>query len=245
MNQGQYTVQSNEQIADKTWRLRLCGSAHGFTTGGQFADIAIDGYFLRRPIAVREWNEHGFELIYKVVGHGTEKLTGSKPGTSLDILTALGNGFNADRCAGSALLISGGIGASPLFSLAKQLKAQGKRVCVIMGYNKASEIILSEEYRSLGVDLRLVTLDGSAGLKGLVTDALSIVNPEYDYFYTCGPKIMMEAVCKACVTSGEASLEERMGCGCGICYGCTCHTAKGPARICADGPVFNKEDIIW
>lgn len=245
MKKGLFTIIENRLIADKTWKMRLSGECHGFTGGGQFADIAIDGRFLRRPIAVREWDNDGFDIIYKTVGEGTEQLSRTKEGTVLDILTGLGNGFDAGRCAGRALIVSGGLGASPLFSLAKELVEKGKDVSVVMGFNRASEIILEDEYRVLGVKLTIATMDGSAGIRGLVTDAITASGAEYDYFYTCGPKVMMKAVCGFCPTSGEASLEERMGCGCGICYGCTCHTKSGPARICADGPVFKKEEIIW
>lgn len=245
MKQGVFTVESNLPIADKTWRMRLSGGDHGFSRGGQFADFAIEGRFLRRPVAVMEWDGLGFEVCYKVVGGGTEQMSRLEPGDTMNVLTGLGNGFSAGKCRDAALLVAGGLGASPLLSLAKELIAEGKRVCVVMGYNKSSEIILADEYRSLGAEVIISTMDGSAGVRGLVTDALSEAAPEYDFFYTCGPAVMMKAVCDWCVTDGEASLEERMGCGCGICYGCTCHTSKGAARICADGPVFGKEDIIW
>lgn len=245
MKQGTYTVRSNEEVADRTWRMRLDGDTSAFSRGGQFVDLAIDGFFLRRPIAVREWDKDGFDIFYKVVGNGTEALTAKAPGDTLDVLTGLGNGFDASCCRASALVVCGGLGASPAFSLVKELLANGRKVCAILGFNKASEIILVDEYKALGAEVHLVTVDGSAGLKGFVTDAMAEVGPEYDYFYTCGPKVMMKAVCASTATSGEASLEERMGCGCGICYGCTCHTADGPRRVCADGPVFKKEVIIW
>ena len=245
MKKGKYVISANRNIADKTWQMRLEGDSSAFERGGQFVDVALEGCFLRRPFAVREWDPDGFDIIYKVVGKGSAEMSRLPEGSVLDVLTGLGNGFDVSRCAGRALVVCGGIGASPAFSLVKELRAAGREVCVIMGFNKASEVILTKEYGALGADYRLVTMDGSAGIKGLVTDAIGLIQPSYDYFYTCGPKVMMKAVCEALDGPGEASLEERMGCGCGICYGCTCRTKNGPRRVCADGPVFRKEDIVW
>lgn len=245
MLESKFIIKANTLIADGTYRLELLGDSSATERGGQFADIAIEGFYLRRPLAVMQWNDEGISLIYKVIGEGTKKLAAMVPGQEIDLLTGLGNGFDADACKSKALIVSGGIGASPTFSLAKELIAKGKRVNVILGFNKADEIILEEEYRSLGAKLAITTVDGSKGIKGFVTDALADMAEGCDYFYSCGPKVMMKAVCEALDIPGETSLEERMGCGCGICYGCTCHTAKGPKRVCADGPVFKKEDIIW
>ncbi|MCQ2177995.1 MAG: dihydroorotate dehydrogenase electron transfer subunit, partial [Bacteroidales bacterium] len=197
------------------------------------------------PFAAMQWDADGFDLIYKVVGQGTDVLSRLEPGACLDVLTGLGNGFDASECRNAALVVCGGLGASPAFSLVKELVAGGRKVCVILGFNSASDVILLDEYKGIGADVRVVTMDGSAGLKGLVTDAIDALRPEFDYFYTCGPKVMMKAVCSKLDAPGEASLEERMGCGCGICYGCTCRTTSGPRRVCADGPVFKKEEIVW
>lgn len=245
MKQGIYTIASNRLIADKTWRMRLLGDTSGLERGGQFVDVAIDGYFLRRPIAATCWDAEGFDMIYKVVGKGTEVLAAMQPGAVLDVLTGLGNGFDADLTSKSALVACGGVGASPTFTLVRDLLAAGKQVTVALGFNTASEIVLEDEYAALGANVLIATMDGSKGTKGFVTDAIAAAKPEFDHFYTCGPKVMMKAVCQSVDVPGEASLEERMGCGCGICYGCTCHTQNGPRRICADGPVFSKEDIIW
>ncbi|MCQ2174179.1 MAG: dihydroorotate dehydrogenase electron transfer subunit [Bacteroidales bacterium] len=245
MKQSDFTVRENVRIAEKTWRMCLEGDTSPFVRGGQFIDLRLDGRFLRRPFAVQKWDSESLTLIYKTVGEGTREMTGIRPGTVIDALTGLGNGFDADASKQAALVVCGGLGASPAFTLVKDLLAGGRTVTVILGFNTAAEAILYEDYCALGADTRLVTVDGSAGLKGLVTDALAQLNPVFDYFYTCGPKVMMKAVCGAIDGPGEVSLEERMGCGCGICYGCTCHTVKGPARVCADGPVFKKEDVIW
>lgn len=245
MKQGQYKVVYNRKIAAEFYQMRLEGDTSAFTRGGQFADVAIDSLFLRRPFAAKEWDSDGFTLIYRTVGEGTSKMTEMLPGTVLDVLTGLGNGFDAGACRKSALVVCGGLGASPAFSLVKELVSLGRKVTVILGFNRAEDVVLADEYGALGAEVQIATLDGSVGIKGLVTDAIDAVRPEYDFFYTCGPKVMMKAVCDKLSGPGEVSLEERMGCGCGICYGCTCHTASGPKRICADGPVFRKEEVIW
>ena len=245
MKQSAYTILSNREIAEKTWKMTLSGDTSACIRGGQFADVALEGRFLRRPFAVQEWDSGTLSIIYKVVGEGTQQMTGLGEGGTLDILTGLGNGFDASACRSKALVVCGGLGASPAFTLVKDLLAAGRKVSVVLGFNRESEVFLADDYRSLGAEVTVATLDGSVGVRGFVTDAIKAVGPEYDYFYTCGPKVMMKAVCAMLEGPGEASLEERMGCGCGICYGCTCHTAKGPKRICADGPVFKKEDIIW
>ena len=245
MKESVYTVVSNDRIAGAYWKMTLSGDSSGISRGGQFVDIMIEGCYLRRPIAVLEWDKNWFSIIYKVVGKGTDILSKICKGGTLNILTGLGNGFDDKACIGKALIVCGGVGASPAFSLAKRLIADGKKVTAILGFNTKSEVILFDEYRKLGADTHVVTMDGSEGTKGFVTDALKELDPEFDYFYTCGPKVMMKAVCDYIQGPGEVSLEERMGCGCGICYGCTCHTTNGARRVCADGPVFKKEEVIW
>ena len=245
MKQGIYRITDNREVAPGIRQMRLEGDASAFSRGGQFVDVSVDGFFLRRPIAVRKWDRDGFDMVFKVIGKGTDALSRMEPGKMLDILTGLGNGFDVSACREAALVVCGGLGASPAFTLVSQLLDAGKKVMVILGFNRASDVVLFEEYKAIGADIHLVTMDGSAGIKGLVTDAIRILSPEYDYFYTCGPKVMMKAVCDLLEGPGEASLEERMGCGCGICYGCTCHTVAGPRRVCADGPVFKKEEILW
>ena len=207
--------------------------------------IDIPGYYLRRPFSVCDADEGSLTLLYKTVGEGTRKLAALPEGTELSVLTGLGRGFDADACRKKALLVGGGLGAAPLYPLAKRLKAQGKDVTVVLGFNRKEEIVLEREFRALCNTFTLSTLDGSAGIKGFVTDAIKVLQPEYDYFYTCGPMVMMKAVCELLEGPGEASLEERMGCGAGFCYGCSIQTAKGPRRVCKDGPVFKKEDILW
>lgn len=245
MKQGIYTVVANELIADRTMRMDLRGEDAPAERAGQFVDIALEGRFLRRPLAATCWNGGDFSVIYKIVGEGTEQMARMEAGATLDILTHLGNGYDQTLCKKKALVVCGGLGASPVFTLVKDLVAIGKRVTVVMGFNTEREIFLEDDFRALGAEVYVATMDGSKGFKGLVTGLLETLERDFDVFYTCGPKVMMKAVCDMLEGPGQVSLEERMGCGCGICYGCSCHTTKGARRICADGPVFNREEVIW
>ncbi len=212
---------------------------------GEFVDIAIPGFYLRRPLSVCDSEEGRLTVVYRVVGEGTKALAGMKAGTALEVLTGLGNGFDPAACRKEALLVGGGLGVPPLLLLAKRLKAAGKKVTAVLGFNKAGEIILEKEFRAVCDEVLVSTVDGSVGVKGFVTDAIAAGKPSFDYFYTCGPMVMMKVVCQTLEGPGEASLEERMGCGAGFCYGCSIQTKNGPRRVCKDGPVFKKEDIIW
>lgn len=240
-----FTIVSNQVVADKTYRLELSCSQDIAMTPGQFVNIAIDGKYLRRPISVSDVTRNSLLLYYKTVGEGTKIMSEMAAGQQLELLTELGTGFDADKCKQSALLVGGGLGSAPLYMLCKKLLSQGKKVTVVLGFNTASEVVLADQYRALGVEVYVATMDGTMGVKGFTTDAIKQYDPDYDFFYTCGPLPMMRALCAALPTSGQASLEERMGCGAGYCYGCTIQTAKGPKRVCADGPVFDKEDVIW
>ena len=240
-----FTIESNEPVARDTFRIVLRTDGPVSIRSGQFVDIAIPGYYLRRPISVNDTLPDGVVLYYKVVGEGTAVMAGMVPGDTLELLLPLGSGFHPERCREAALLVGGGLGAAPLYLLARELLAAGRKVTAVLGFNKADEVCLVEAYRALGVPVHLATLDGSAGVKGFVTDAIAAARPAFDRFYTCGPLPMMKAVCTTLDAPGEASLEERMGCGAGFCYGCTTQTASGPKRVCADGPVFDKEEILW
>ena len=229
-------------IASKTFKMVLEGE--GFEEG-EFVDIGIPGYFLRRPLSVCDCEEGRMTLVYKVVGEGTKVLSEMPVGGELEVLTGLGKGFEPEACRERALLVGGGLGVPPLLLLAKRLKAQGKRVTAVLGFNKADEMILAEEFRAVCDEVLISTVDGSVGVKGFVTDAIAAGKPAFDYFYTCGPMVMMKVVCNTLEGPGEASLEERMGCGAGFCYGCSIQTKNGPRRVCKDGPVFKKEELIW
>ena len=240
-----FHIESNDAVARDTFRIVLRTDAPVAVRSGQFVDIAIPGYYLRRPSSVSETLPDGVVLYYKVVGAGTKVLSTMTPGAPLELLLPLGNGFWLGLCASDALLIGGGLGAAPLYLLARELLAAGKRATAVLGFNKADEICLADELRALGIPVLISTLDGSVGTKGFVTDAIADAAPAFDCFYSCGPLPMMKAVCAALHTPGEVSLEERMGCGAGFCYGCTVQTASGPRRVCADGPVFDKEEVLW
>ncbi len=242
MKQGIFTIVENTQLTDTVYKLRLKGDTSAITAPGQFINIKLEGYYLRRPIAVCETEGDVITLLYKVVGHGTEHMTSLPLGTSLNILTGLGNGFDTAKSGDAPLLVGGGVGIPPIYALAKALRAEGKKVTVILGFNTASERFYEDEFKALGCETLVTTVDGSFGIKGFVTDAL----PEsYSFFYACGPEPMLKALHKAAKTSGELSFAERMGCGFGACMGCTCETLTGFKRICKDGPVLMKEEIKW
>ena len=241
--QGIYRVVSNEALTPLIYRMVLEGDTSALCATGQFVNLKIDGLYLRRPISVCDWDETTITLIYKVVGKGTEIMAQAKPGQTYDVLTGLGNGYNTAKSGNKPLLLGGGVGIPPLYALCKKLIAEGKTPTVILGFNKQDEIFLADEFRALGVHVIICTADGSVGVRGFVTDAMKTV--DYDYFYTCGPMPMFRAIEAVAETSGQYSFEERMGCGFGACMGCSCKTKYGNKRICRDGPVLEREEIIW
>ena len=236
-----FELLTNKKIAKNTYECVLCGDISDIKCG-QFVNIMIDGLYLRRPISVCDAEDGKLTLIYKVVGVGTEKMANMEAGTKLDLLTGLGNGYDTERSGDKPLLIGGGAGVPPMYKLCKELTSQGKKCSVILGFGSMDEVFYEDKFKSLGADVYVTTVDGSYGTKGFVTDAM---NMEYTYFYTCGPEPMLKAVYNKSTTSGEFSFEERMGCGFGACMGCTCKTKYGNKRICKDGPVLVKEEIIW
>ncbi len=244
MKQGIFTVLTNEKLTDSIFKMTLAGDTSAIERPGQFVNIQIDGLYLRRPISVCDVEEGKLTIIYKVVGKGTEQMSKFTTGKTLDILSGLGNGFFTYFGGEKPLLIGGGVGVPPLYNLAKCLLSEGKTPTVIIGFNNISEVFYKEAFEKLGIKVFVTTVDGSFGIKGFVTDAIKEVG-EYTYVYTCGPEPMLKAVYNATETSGEYSFEERMGCGFGACMGCTCKTKYGNKRICKDGPVLVKEEIIW
>ena len=243
MKQGLFKITENRPLTDSVMRMRLEGDTSAITSSGQFVNIKLEGLYLRRPISVFDRDEKAVTIIYKVVGKGTEQMKNMTEGTSLDVLTGLGNGYDLSVSGDSPLLIGGGVGVPPMYLLAKELIAQGKKVSVILGFNTAGEVFCEEDFKALGCDVTVTTVDGSYGVKGFVTDAMK--DMEYSYFYTCGPEPMLKAIYNDSATSGQFSFEERMGCGFGACMGCSCKTLYGNKRICKDGPVLVKEEIIW
>lgn len=243
MKQVLLTVTDNQALTATVYKMTLCGDVSDITAAGQFVNIKIDGLYLRRPISVCDCENGTLTLVYKVVGVGTKALADTKVGALLDVLVGLGNGYDLTCSGDQPLLIGGGVGVPPLFMAAKHLLQMSKDVTVILGFNTANEIFLKEDFEAIGAKVIVATADGSVGVKGFVTDAMQDV--DYTYFYTCGPEPMLKAVFTAAKTSGEFSFEERMGCGFGACMGCSCKTVTGYKRICKDGPVLKKEEILW
>ncbi len=242
MKQGIFEISENLRLTENVYRMRLSGDASAVTACGQFINIKLYGMYLRRPISVYDSGKDFVTVIYKVVGKGTEQMSQMQVGEKLDVLTGLGNGYDLSLSGEKPLLLGGGVGVPPLYMLAKELRKQGKAVSVILGFNTADEVFCEEDFKVLGCNVTVTTADGSYGEKGFVTDAL----PDgYSYFYTCGPEPMLKAVYNASKTSGQMSFEERMGCGFGACMGCSCKTIAGYKRICKDGPVMKKEEILW
>lgn len=242
MKQSLFKIISNKKIARDIFEMVLKGDTSEIKASGQFINIKLDGLFLRRPISVCDYTNEKITIIYKVVGAGTEKMS-LMQGGELDILTGLGNGFDTSKSGEKPLLIGGGVGVPPMFNLCRKLIAEGKTVTVIMGFMSREDVFYKEEFQKLGARVIVTTNDGSLGIKGFVTDAMR--NEDYTYFYTCGPEPMLKGVYDASKTSGQLSFEARMGCGFGACMGCSCETKYGNKRICKDGPVLLKEEIIW
>ncbi len=242
MKQSIFTVISNDALNKNVYKTVLSGDTSDITSCGQFVNIKLENKYLRRPISVCDYDENTLTVIYKVVGSGTAQMSKYEKGKKLDILTGLGNGYDKTLSGDKPLLIGGGVGVPPLYKLAKDLITDGKKVSIILGFNTKDEVFYEKEFKELGADVFVTTVDGSYGIKGFVTDAFT---DDYSYFYTCGPEPMLKAVYAKTDTSGQLSFEERMGCGFGACMGCSCKTVTGYKRICKDGPVLTKEEILW
>ena len=243
MKQGLFKITENIPLTESVMRMRLEGDTSDISASGQFINIKLDGLYLRRPISVYDCDDEAVTIIYKVVGKGTEQMKNMSVGRTLDVLTGLGNGYDLSVAGDKPLLIGGGVGVPPMYLLAKKLIAMGKSVSVVLGFNTKSEIFCEEDFKAIGCQVTVTTVDGSYGVKGFVTDAMKDI--DYSYFYTCGPEPMLKAIYNGSKTSGQFSFEERMGCGFGACMGCSCKTLYGNKRICKDGPVLVKEEIIW
>ena len=243
MRESIFKIIDNAPLTQTVYKMKLQGDVSDITSSGQFVNIKLDGLYLRRPISVCDCEDGVLTLIYKVVGKGTEQMAKMTAGEELNILTGLGNGYDISLSGDKPLLLGGGVGVPPLYMLAKKLIAEGKKVSVVLGFNTKEEVFCEEDFKALGADVFVTTVDGSYGIKGFVTDAMKDI--DYSYFYTCGPEPMLKAIFKASATSGQFSFEERMGCGFGACMGCSCKTVTGYKRICKDGPVLKKEEILW
>ena len=242
MKESLLTITENTPLTKDVYRMRLTGDVSAVTAPGQFVNIKLEGLFLRRPISVYDCDGEAVTIIYKAVGKGTEQMTRMNPGETLNVLTGLGNGYDTASSGDRPLLLGGGVGVPPLYLLAKKLRSEGKQVSVVLGFNTKDEVFCEKEFQDLGCRVTVTTVDGSCGVKGFVTDALP---EDYTYFYTCGPEPMLKAVYRATNPSGQFSFEERMGCGFGACMGCSCKTITGFKRICKEGPVLRKEEILF
>ena len=242
MKQSLFKIVENTPLTENVYRMVLQGDVSAITAPGQFVNIKLEGLYLRRPISVCDVGENTLTIIYKVVGKGTKQMSEMEDGM-LDVLTGLGNGYDLSVSGDQPVLLGGGVGVPPMYLLAKELIKQGKKVKVILGFNTKSELFYEEEFKTIGAEVVVTTVDGSYGIKGFVTDALK--DTDYTYFYTCGPEPMLKAVYSASKTSGQMSFEKRMGCGFGACMGCSCKTITGYKRICKEGPVMRKEEILW
>jgi len=237
-----YTIKSNKKIARNVYEMILDGDTSYIKSPGQFINIELNGFYLRRPISICEYGDDFIKIIYKVVGLGTESLSKMEENQTLDILTGLGNGFKVERSGDKPLLIGGGVGTPPMYELCKELIADGKTPTVVLGFNSKDDVFYEDEFKRLGAKVYITTVDGSYGIKGFVTDA---IKEEYSYYYACGPLPMLKAVYNNVNTDGELSFEERMGCGFGACMGCTCKTKTGSIRLCQAGPVLRKGEVTW
>ena len=242
MKQGFFEIVTNTPLTENVYKMVLQGDTSHITASGQFVNLKLDGLYLRRPISVCDVEGDKLTIIYKVVGKGTKQMSLMTEG-KLDVLTGLGNGYDLSLSGDRPVLLGGGVGVPPMYMLAKKLRAEGKQVRVILGFNTKSEVFYEEAFKALGCDVTVTTVDGSYGTKGFVTTVLE--DMDYTYFYTCGPEPMLKAVYKTSVTSGQMSFEKRMGCGFGACMGCSCKTITGYKRICKEGPVMKKEEILW
>ena len=244
MQQGLFEIKQNIPLTSNVYKMVLAGDISDISASGQFINIKLDGLFLRRPISVFDVDDRAstVTIIYKVVGHGTEQMSNMSAGQMLDVLTGLGNGYDTSLTGEHPLLVGGGVGVPPLYLLAKKLIAEGKRVSVVLGFNTKEEIFCEDDFRALGCEVTVTTVDGSYGVKGFVTNAM---DTDYTHVCTCGPEPMLKAVYRACRTDGQFSFEERMGCGFGACMGCSCKTITGYKRICKEGPIMRKGDILW
>ena len=242
MKQGIFKIIENTQLNSSVFKMRLQGDVSDITASGQFINIQLEGHYLRRPISVCDVDSDSVTILYKVIGHGTEQMSKMAVGEELDVLTGLGNGYDLSLSGDEPLLLGGGVGVPPLYLLARKLIKDNKKVHVVLGFNTKDEVFYEQEFKDLGAEVTVTTVDGSYGVKGFVTDALP---DNYTHFYTCGPEPMLKAVFRSTKTSGQFSFEERMGCGFGACMGCSCKTVTGYKRICKDGPVLLKEEILW
>ena len=243
-----YGVTSNERIAKDVYRMELSIANEQLSMPhrpGQFVNLLVEGFYLRRPISVCDCEGGSLTLIYKVVGQGTARLAEYRAGETINVLTGLGNGYTLVP-AKRPLLLGGGVGVPPLYYLAKELVKAEQAPIAVLGFNTADEVFFEDEFAALCQTI-VMTADGTRGRRGFVTHAMEGL--DYDAIYTCGPEPMLEAIYREVksLPPGHAqfSFEQRMACGFGGCMGCSCKTVTGYKRICKEGPVLAREEILW
>ena len=244
MKQAIFEIRSNRPLAPGVFELVLAGDTTNFRAPGQFAALALEGFYLRRPLSVCDWDADTLTLVYRTVGQGTAALSAYPPGRKLDLLTGLGNGYALAKSGDRPLLVGGGLGAPPLYALARRLLETGCHPAVVLGFNRAEEVILRPRFEALGLPVTVCTADGSLGVPGFVTAGMARAGA-YSHVYACGPEPMLRAVWEASPVPGQYSFEARMGCGFGACMGCSRPTRSGSKRICREGPVLESEEILW
>ena len=236
-----FKIVSNLKIAPDVFAMKLLGDTSAIKNPGEFVNISIPGKFLQRPISVSNWDDESLDIIYKVVGGGTEILSKMKENDELTLLTGLGNGFDLTVDTKKPVLIGGGLGEAPLYKLAIELKKLGKSPKIIIGFRTEEDVFFFKEFVKLFPTY--ITVDSRGEL---VTDILQNLGPDgYDYFYACGPKPMLKAICDMALTDGEVSMETRMACGIGQCKCCSIETNDGMKTLCKDGPVLKKGQVRW
>lgn len=242
-------IKSNKELISGIFEMVLKGEmAKEVKEPGTFLAIKVcQGFspYLRRPISICKVSNDELTIIFRVQGSGTKILSEKKAGDTVDVLGPLGHGFNVDLAKGkNALLIGGGIGTPPLYELSRRLQNNAKSVTHILGFADSSQIFYKNEFEALGKTI-ITTENGSYGKKGYVTDAIKTVG-DFDIVYSCGPTPMLKALVNALPEKElYISIEERMACAIGACYGCVCHGPDNTyKRVCKDGPVFKAGEVI-
>ena len=233
-------IKSNEKVGTDIYHMVLEGDLSSLDDIGEFVNIEIPGYYLRRPISVMEYSKNTIEILYKVLGHGTNDLSKFKAGDALKVLVGLGKPFTLSK-AKKPLLVAGGIGVAPMFRTIREYNEKGIRPLMVYGARSKDDIVLLDELKK-GADVYVATDDGSLGFHGNVVSALKELKLDYDYYFACGPQIMLKFL-SMYDQNGEVSLEARMGCGFGACMGCSIETTNGPKRVCKEGPVFDASEV--
>jgi len=244
VKEQQFAIVSNTLVAKDLYRLVLLGNTDDIIAPGQFVNIRVPGFFLRRPFSICCFDDTTLTIVYKIVGEGTVALAALPQGSVLNVLTGLGSGYQTSISGQTPLLVGGGVSVPPLYGLCESLVKQGKHPVVLLGFNTQRDIFLVKEFQALDVSVHITTKDGSVGIKGIITDLVPDIE-NYSYYYACGPMTMLQTVYSIAKTAGQLSLESRMGCGFGACMGCSVNTKNGPKRICKDGPVLESGELLW